>query len=78
MSAPCITAATIASSTRPRLMHLARRIHALGEAPLYHLLVELSALSSASVSRFEAYAALDRDFIRAYGGDRLPTIWRVK
>lgn len=73
-----ITAATIASSTRPRLMHLARRIHALGEAPLYHLLAELSALSSASMDRLEAHAALDSDFVRAYGGDRLPAVWRVK
>lgn len=38
---PTITVATVASSTRLRLMHCARRIHALGEAPLYHLLVEL-------------------------------------
>jgi hypothetical protein len=73
------TAATIASSMRPRLMHFARRIHALGEAPLYHLLVELSALSSASMERFEAYAGLPADFIEAYGGARLPpAVFRIK
>jgi hypothetical protein len=78
MSTPCITAATITSSTALRLRHLAGRIHRLGPYPLYHLLCELSG-SSAVLDRLESYAALDGDFIRALGGDRLPpTICRVK
>jgi hypothetical protein len=69
---------SVASSAKPRLIHLARCIHALGEGPLFYLICEMSS-SPAALAMFEAYAALDGDFIRAYGGDRPPpTICRVK
>ena len=78
MSATTITAVSVAISAKPRLIHLARCIHALGEGPLFYLICEMSS-SPAALAMFEAYAALDGDFIRAYGGDRLPpTICRVK
>jgi hypothetical protein len=67
------TSVTIASSIAPRLKHYAGRIHALGPGPLYNLLCELST-SSATMARFEAYADLDRDFIRKFDGDRLPPV----
>jgi hypothetical protein len=72
---------TLASSIAPRLRHLARRIHSLGEAPLFHLLAECVALSSAAFDRIEVFAALDRydAFIRANNGRDLPPhLWVAK
>jgi hypothetical protein len=72
------TAATVASSTKPRLMHYARRIHALGEGPLFYLICEMSS-SPAALAAFEQYAALPANFIEALGGRALPpAVWRVK
>ena len=56
---------------RERLRHLARRIHRLGERPLYELLAELSAGADLSTT-LERYARLPADFIAAFGGDALP------
>jgi len=54
-----------------RLRHLARRIHHLGERPLYELFVELDAGANLAES-LERYAALPADFIAACRGDKLP------
>jgi hypothetical protein len=58
---------------RERLAFLARRIHRLGERPLFELFVELSA-GAPLLSRLERYAELEplAGFIRAFDGDRLP------
>jgi hypothetical protein len=69
---------TYGSSAKPRLMHFARCIHALGEGPLFYLISEMSS-SPAALALFERYAALDRhrDLICRYGGDRLPPTIRI-
>jgi hypothetical protein len=56
-----------------RLACLARKIHRLGERPLFELFVELAA-GALLVKRLEVYARLDPDFIAALGGDRLPPL----
>jgi hypothetical protein len=56
-----------------RLRLLARRIHRLGERPLFELFRELDDGTDLS-STLEAYAKLPADLIREYGGDRLPAI----
>jgi hypothetical protein len=61
---------------RERLACLARRIHALGERPLYELFRELEA-GAPLHERLERYAALPADFIAALGGDRLPPLRSV-
>lgn len=71
-----ITSATLASSIALRLRHLAARVHALGPNPLFQMMCELSG-SSAALARFEAYAALDADFIRSHGADKLPPNIRI-
>jgi hypothetical protein len=66
-----------AAVKRARLRYLAKKIHKLGERPLYELLLELS--SGAPLhERLERYAALPADFIVALGGDRLPPLRIVK
>lgn len=62
---------------RTRLRYLARKIHKLGERPLYELLLELSS-GAPLYDRLERYAALPADFIAANGGDRLPPLHIVK
>jgi|HubBroStandDraft_1064217.scaffolds.fasta_scaffold953927_1 hypothetical protein len=62
---------------RERLTYLARRIHALGERPLLELLRELDG-GAPLHERLEAYARLDRDFIRALDGDKLPELASVR
>jgi hypothetical protein len=56
-----------------RLRQLAKRIHALGERPLYELLVELDEGAELRPT-LEAYGRLEPlvGFIREHGGDRLP------
>ncbi len=61
---------------RARLRHLARRIHRLGERPLYELFVELDAGADLE-ERLERYGRLDPDFIKAFGGDALPASARL-
>lgn len=56
---------------RERLQHLARRVHRLGERPLFELLAELDAGADLG-ERLERYAVLPADFIKAFGGDVLP------
>jgi hypothetical protein len=76
-----LTSVTSPSSTRLRLRALAPRIRGLGDRPLFELFCELASLSSATMDRLEAYAALGlhADFIEAYGGrDLPPTVFRVK
>jgi hypothetical protein len=63
---------TIASSVALRLRHLAGKIHVLGPAPLYHLMRQLVG-GADPLPTLENYARLPADFIKAYGGDRLPS-----
>jgi hypothetical protein len=58
----------------PRIHYLARRILLLGERPLAELFIELAA-GRALHGVLERYARLApfADFIREFGGDRLPT-----
>ena len=72
--APIVDAAAV---ERDRLNYLAKRIHQLGERPLFELLVELS--SGAPLrERLECYAALPADFIAALDGDRLPPLRSIR
>jgi hypothetical protein len=59
---------------RERFACLARKIHPLGERPLYELFDELDAGRELG-SVLESYARLDRyaGFIQTLNGDRLPT-----
>ena len=54
-----------------RLQYLAGRLHALGLRSTYELLREL-APGADHLIRFEVYARLDPDMVRALGGDVLP------
>jgi hypothetical protein len=62
---------------RERLAHLARRIHRLGERPLFELILELSR-GAPLLPRLEAYARLDPDLVAALEGDRLPPLRVIK
>ena len=62
---------------RERLGHLARRLHRLGERPLFEFLREVEAGADLH-ERLEKYASLPDDFIRELGGDRLPIARVVK
>jgi hypothetical protein len=55
---------------RARLAYLTRKIHSLGERPLFELILELSE-GAPLLERLERYASLPRDFIVGHGGDRL-------
>jgi hypothetical protein len=68
---PIPTSVTLPVSTATRLRHLARRLHGLGERPIYEFLAEI--VQGADImARLECYAALDPDTVRALGGDELP------
>ncbi len=61
-----------------RLQFLARRVHALGEAPLFHLLKQLERGAELR-PLLEQYAALPADLIRAYRGDQfMPALFVTK
>ena len=64
------------AAPRERLAYLARKIHRLGERPLFELFVELAA-GAPLVKRLEVYARPDPDFVAALGGDRLPPLRSV-
>ncbi len=57
-----------------RLRALTPRLRQLGDRPVFELLCELTALSTAAMPRIEAYAALalHADFIECHGGRDLP------
>ncbi|MGO9430917.1 hypothetical protein [Rhodoblastus sp.] len=62
-----------ASIEPTRLRHLARRLHALGERPLYELMRELVA-GADPVARIEVYCRMDPAILCALGGDVLPAM----
>jgi hypothetical protein len=66
----------IASRRRVRLQYLARRLHGLGERPLFHFLDEVER-GAPLWPHLERYAALPGDFIKANGGDRFALIVHV-
>ena len=55
---------------RARVAYVARKIHGLGEHPLFELILEL-ADGAPLLDRLERYASLPRDFIVGHCGDRL-------
>jgi hypothetical protein len=59
----------LTDAKRVRLQYLARRLHALGERPLYEPLLELAS-SADLLLTLERYTALPAGLIREYGGDR--------
>jgi hypothetical protein len=59
-----------------RLRYLAGAVHSLGPRPLFELFRELVA-GRDLMQRLERYAQLDADFIRALGGDQLPSRARL-
>ncbi len=72
------TSVTIKSSIALRLRHLAGRVHQLGPRPLFELMCEIAG-GADPLSRFEVYAGIDPDLVRALGGDQLaPTIFLVR
>jgi hypothetical protein len=79
---PIRTAITLESSVQCWLRGAMRQIHRLGERVEYELVGEFIANSSnpqALLARIGAFAEIDGDTLRAYGGDRLvPTPWAVK
>jgi hypothetical protein len=56
-----------------RLRYLARRLHALGERPLYELMRELVA-GADPVARLDAYCRIDPAILVALGGVTLPAM----
>jgi hypothetical protein len=60
---------TRAAGRRDRLQYLARRLHGLGERPLFHFLDEFERGADLR-PHLERYAALPAAFIKANGGDR--------
>jgi len=59
-----------------RLRHLARRLHQLGERPLFELLAEVDRGAPLG-PRLERYAQLHADVVNALGADRLPSPVRL-
>lgn len=59
-----------------RLRHLARRLHELGERPLYEFIREVIA-GRDPLERLEVYGRLDPAIVRALDGDRLPELRAV-
>ena len=61
-----------------RLKFLARRLHALGEAPVYYFLRELEKGADLR-PLLEAYAEIDPVFVKAFHGDRFqPPLFLTK
>jgi hypothetical protein len=65
-----------AAGRRVRLQYLARRLHGLGERPLFHFLDEVERGADLR-PHLERYAALPAAFIKANGGDKFAPIVRV-
>jgi hypothetical protein len=65
-----------AAAGRVRLQYLARRLHGLGERPLFHFLDEVER-GAALRPHLERYAALPAAFIKANGGDTFAPIVHV-
>jgi hypothetical protein len=65
-----------AAGRRVRLQYLARRLHGLGERPLFHFLDEVERGADLR-QHLERYAALPAAFIKANGGDRFAPIVHV-
>jgi hypothetical protein len=71
-----MTAAIPQNSPDARLQHLARRVHALGERPLYELFRELIAGADPR-TRIERYAQLEPDIVRLLGAAYFPLLAAV-
>lgn len=59
-----------------RLRYLARRLHALGERPVFEYLREVVAGANA-LERLEAFSRLDPAIVAAIGADLIPTTLHV-
>jgi hypothetical protein len=60
-----------ASIRRERLAYLARRLHRLGERPLYEFIREIIAGAN-PIERLEAFARIDSAIVKYLGADRMP------
>jgi hypothetical protein len=60
-----------------RLKYLARRLHALGEKPLFYFLDEMDRGADLRES-LEIYAALPAGLIKAYNGDKFAAPFLLK
>ncbi len=61
--------------TGPRFEYMVEHLHRLGPRPIAELLIEIARCtghSSLIADRIQAYAGLDRELVRALGGDRFP------
>ena len=61
----------------PRFEFIVEHLHRLGPRPLAELLIEIAShtgQSSFIAHRLEEYVRLDRDILRALGGDRFPVM----
>ncbi|MDQ6868136.1 MAG: hypothetical protein M3178_06925 [Pseudomonadota bacterium] len=65
-----------AAGRRVQLQYLARRLHGLGERPLFHFLDEVERGADLR-PHLERYAALPAAFIKANGGDKFAAIVHV-
>jgi hypothetical protein len=65
----CLRLQALTGAKRVRLQYLARRLHALGERPLFEFLTEIER-GADLLPTLERYAALSPNFIREHGGDR--------
>jgi hypothetical protein len=65
-----------AAGRRVRLQYLARRLHGLGEKPLFHFIDEVERGADLR-QHLERYAALPAAFIKANDGDRFAPIVHV-
>jgi hypothetical protein len=62
-----------ADARRVRLQYLARRLHGLGEKPLFHFLDEVER-GEPLRPHLERYAALPAEFIKAHSGDKFQSL----
>jgi hypothetical protein len=65
-----------APQSKVRLQFLARRLHRLGEVPLFHFLDEVERGADLR-SHLETYAELPGDFIWANGGNQFPVPFAI-
>jgi hypothetical protein len=66
----------VASIRRERLAYLARRLHRLGERPLYEFIREIIA-GADPIERLEAFARIDPAIAKYLGADRMPPSMRT-
>ena len=69
------TATTAQALAGPRFEHMVERVHGFGPRSLAEMIVEIATATGQPAlitDRLQAYAGLDPEIIRAFGGDRFP------